>query len=436
MRRCRGFALVAVLIIIAVGLLLGAGALLTFRYQCQLRIDRQHELEKLYAVRSVLHCIKSDTITSPGRIFDYHTASERHLRLHVRPVEADFPRITNGVTQAVEKRDFVVEWGDFNIPNAKNDKVGGYDRFKDYEYGAEGVTNLQQAIRGAITEIQQGQEGITRGLVFDFNSATSDFARCWVNIGMRGTGGWLHTEYGRRYWCYIPYLDVTKVVRLWLIRDLLDAVDRGDGRSFGWPPSDDDFPLMMKILDRRIELWECRGMTPVKRLCEKELGEECYMGIQIAHDKATLFHSGNAFVDEASRIDASLRGFEFSTVATMSKDTYEYFHRGSVTNKEGEIISSPDVRAIFEVSSDSAQLSANKHVIQVFKVTPGFQYDVLLEYPPGETNRATVAQRLQKIQGQSSITYSVLTYDTHRVGFSGFRKSERNAIRRQREGIK
>ena len=50
--------LVTVLIVTMVGLLFGAGALLLFKFQCQLRIDRQHELEKVYAVRSALNYIK------------------------------------------------------------------------------------------------------------------------------------------------------------------------------------------------------------------------------------------------------------------------------------------------------------------------------------------------------------------------------------------
>ena len=57
----RGFMLVTVLVITAIGLLFGAGALLLFRYQCQLRIDRQHELEKVYAVRSALNYIKGNS---------------------------------------------------------------------------------------------------------------------------------------------------------------------------------------------------------------------------------------------------------------------------------------------------------------------------------------------------------------------------------------
>ena len=51
----RGYALVTVLIVTAVGLLFGAGSLLLFRFQCQQRIERQHELEKIYAVRSALN---------------------------------------------------------------------------------------------------------------------------------------------------------------------------------------------------------------------------------------------------------------------------------------------------------------------------------------------------------------------------------------------
>ena len=106
----RGFILITVLIVTAVGLLFGAGALLLFRYQCQQRIDRQHELEKLCAVRSALNYIQttSTEIEEGGKSFRYHTASERDLGVHVHPVAPIFP-------SDVEKHLFMESNGQFQV---------------------------------------------------------------------------------------------------------------------------------------------------------------------------------------------------------------------------------------------------------------------------------------------------------------------------------
>lgn len=96
-RSRNGFILITVLIVTAVGLLFGAGALLLFKYQCQLRIDRQHELEKVYAVRSALNYVRK----YPGEpkegkfAFRYLTESDRNLGVIVEPVKAIFPDLNN-----------------------------------------------------------------------------------------------------------------------------------------------------------------------------------------------------------------------------------------------------------------------------------------------------------------------------------------------------
>ena len=122
----RGFMLITVLVITAVGLLFGAGALLLFRFQCQMRIDRQHELEKVYAVRSVLNYIRCRDDIVSEKWFKYHTMSERDLRLLVKPVDAFFPVASN-------ENHFVMERGDFHlVDNGK--ALGGYESDTDYEY--------------------------------------------------------------------------------------------------------------------------------------------------------------------------------------------------------------------------------------------------------------------------------------------------------------
>ena len=98
----KGFALVTVLIVAAIGLLIGAGFLLRFRFQCQLRIDRQHELEKYFAVRSVINVLSSvakgiekpDEFTSAKGIV-YQTDSQRNVSVVALASKAIFPDVEN-----------------------------------------------------------------------------------------------------------------------------------------------------------------------------------------------------------------------------------------------------------------------------------------------------------------------------------------------------
>ena len=412
-----------VLIVTAVGLLFGAGALLLFRYQCQLRIDRQHELEKVYAVRSALNYMKSETVTDTGQEFVYRNEnSGRDLRLFVYPSKAFFP-LTNDVQHVkdMEARHFVMDWGDFDINNA--DRQNQYDSRLDYGYGAVGVEvdDLTNTIKGI--------DGSTRGLIFDSRFATNDGVRCWVNIGMRKTGGWLQEEYGRRYAFYPKRVGPNDVVRLWLIRAPEGASDASNGCGFGWPPPSDAHPLMFEFKNRKdMSLYECDGDHPRnKPLCSASYVGEMNFGIQLAHDKASVFYIENKASD-ADADDPFLRGYTFSSVATMSESTYKYFSDGSERNDEGKIISAPDMRVVFEVMLERGGENVE---LQHFKVTPGYQYEVSLEHPKGVINRATVAQRMGQYARGKVTLYSIMTYDTHGTENKGFRKDEREAGRKR-----
>jgi len=74
----RGGALIlTVLLVAAIGILFGFGRLLAFRYQCEQRFDRQRELEKVMATRSVLNYILRSTGNTlpPSNIFTYRPST-------------------------------------------------------------------------------------------------------------------------------------------------------------------------------------------------------------------------------------------------------------------------------------------------------------------------------------------------------------------------
>lgn len=434
-RAHRGFMLITVLIVTAVGLLFGAGALLLFRYQCQLRIDRQHELEKVFSVRSALNFIrtaKSD-ISETGSSFRFQTESGRDLGLLVKPVPQIFPSDSYEPPEEHPLyRHFFMERGEFQVPMAG---TGGYDENLDYEYGAIGVTNLSMS-----TVDPSDAAWPQVGLGFTDTAATNG-VKWWVNIGMRGTGGWLQQDYGRRYYFYLKHSvgDQTDtatrdLIRLCIIRNVTNALN-AVGCRHGWPLSrEGERALVLECRDGMIALSEYvyEGGIIEHPLPVYLSGQTQYnMGIQVADDKISLF-----YIDAITSDSDGPPRCVFSSVTNMTTKTYGYFTEGAIRNDEGKIVQAPELRAVLEVEASSSMRNSsalnNSHVdfLTNLRVTPAYQYDIFLEHPAFVTNRATVAQRTGPFS-RSKIGYKVLTYDTHGTENKGFRKDEREARNRR-----
>lgn len=450
----RGFILITVLIVTAVGLLFGAGALLLFRYQCQQRIDRQHELEKLCAVRSALNYIQttSTEIEEGGKSFRYHTASERDLGVHVHPVAPIFP-------SDVEKHLFMESNGQFQVSATES---GGYNGLRDYEYGSIGATNLPMNSYDPAPDLMSRIPPY--GLAVTNLTVTN--VKWWVNIGMRNTGSWHQDDYGRRYYFYLkncvggssnPENAKTSskrdLMRLCIIRDVINTLDAagnplGVGRQRGWPLSQEGeralvFQSPESDVNAMMTLWEYWYEGGVLRRREVSAPFHCKqsfynMGLQIAGDKISMF-----YIEKAVAVNSPV-GCTFSDVMTMPKDLYEYFSQertiggrlydGVVKNAYGRVVRSPELRAVIEIEACSSVRPVNNNYtydfLTNFRVTPAYQYDVFLEHPVSAVNLATVAQRIGTYDRYNP-NYTVLTYDTHGTENKGFRKDEREAERKR-----
>lgn len=440
----RGFILVTVLVITAVGLLFGAGALLLFRFQCQLRIDRQHELEKIYAVRSVLNYIKkaANNIPEEGKRLTYYTNSERNLGLLVKPVERIFPDVTN-------KSHFVMERGDFKILSTTH---GWYDTDKDYECGWIGATNLEMR---NVKDIRPQNDYSSNPPPEEYGLAVTDTVsqkgtKWWVNIGMQDKGGWLEEDYGRRYYFYPKaFVDgkmYTKdIIRLCIIRETTNTQNEV-GFKHGWPLSKEgERALVLQITPRASggSLEEKGGILSLSEYeyiggnvqitqysCITNCPTTNRMGLQLADDKATIF-----YIENKAGGNLVMSGYVFSDMKQMSRECYEYFKKG-ITKVNGKV-EAPPLRAVleFEAASDARDGnpldSSNVNFLTDFRVTPAYQYDIFIEHPVNVTNRATVAQRIGE-DSRYGETYTMLTYDTHGTENKGFRKDEKLA----REGKK
>lgn len=459
-----GFILITVLVITAVGLLFGAGALLLFKFQCQMRIDRQHEVEKVYSVRSVLNFLRTYTgeVPDDGLAFKYQTGSGRSLKLIACPVVPIFP--------STNASHFVIERGDFYLD--ENDQ---YLNEYDCEYGALGVTNLH--VKGSTGKYPIS--GVSSNgfyeLAFTDVSATNiveggvtNNVRWWVNIGMRDTGGWLQEDYGRRYmfWpqSYVDGIDEYKdMMRLAIIRSVSN-MNNTVGTRYGWPLSKiGERALVFEIIphagnlqsynnaEMRFSEYVCTGQSQIQiipKFVYTNTASLARMGIQLASDKVSLFYVGNAKENDQN-VDLTSQAYIFSQSVQMSLETYNYFAKevtvagavypGLHTNEVTGKVYAPDLRAVIEVVASSDRRgeganidpNANYDSLTMFKVTPAYQYDVFIEHPDNVVNRATVAQKIGQYV-RNGLDYTMLTYDTHGTENKGFRKDEKLA----REGKK
>ena len=432
--------LVTVLVIAGIGLLFGAGALLLFRYQCQMRIDRQHELEKVYAVRSVLNYARTkDDIPVAGKTFQYHTGSGRDLKLVAKPVEAIFP--TNSVAHLFMTNKNDTLSGGFVVPCLEQ-----YSIERDYEYGAAGVAENYDVTGSMTGNIAAENETLkSYGLAF-MDTAETNNVRWWVNIGMPGTGGWQQDNYGRRYWFYRKnYIGSAEtgamgdIVRLCLIRNVENAL-KPPGQRHGWPLSEGERALVLEIRARNVGSsgvtdmrfsefrWTAGGVVSENQHVWQFNDTLCYMGIQLAQRNVSVF-----YISTSGGGDPWTRPYTFlgEDSVEMTKDTYDYFAEGSVVDADGKITQAPELRAVFEVEAASNLRNGTQRTdferLTDFKVTPAYQYDIFLEHPASVVNRATVAQRV--VAGEydrKGTSNTIRTYDTHGTDNKGFRKDEKD----------
>lgn len=438
----RGFMLIAVLVVTSIGLLFGAGALLLFRYQCEKRIDRQHELEKLYAVRSMLNYLRTAASDIPpeGQTFNYHTRSLHNIDVIAEPVAPVFP--TNTISHFFMERNHFIA-ASMELKTGP-DRIRGWDPQRDFEYGQIGTTNL-----GIYSSGSASTEYYPYGLSFpDLDSSTyvdsngmTKNVKWWVNIGMRDTGGWLQEEYGRRYFfrlqdCIGSGSGGTRdLIRLCIIRNVTNESEDVVFQH-GWPLLNDEMALVFESSpvkgspNRGMKFKEYRcvgGNVTEETLLEFPNcpTEHRTMGIQIAGKKVSIFYADD-FLE---------KGYMFSRTCDMHDDMYKYFERGA-TRIDKKIISAPELRAVFEVEAYSAVRGSvgpgspdddagRTDYVTNFRVTPAYQWDVSLGVN-GITNLATVAQKVLlddlPVDPTESGNNRIVTYDTHGTGSKGYPK--------------
>lgn len=424
MRAKRGFVLPAVLLLALLGLLLGSGRLLLFKYQCQLRIDRQHELEKVQAVRSAMQRLSrcSTTSTKDSSILhqqtklSFMTGSGRDVSVVVDPVEKIFPEDGNP--------------SHFSIPLKR---ASGYSYTADAEGVDKGI-KFDEPIT-SLYQLWMGETNVLQNATYR------------LRADMTGKGSWFEDLYGRRYVVGVDTV-VQSLADATAKNDVIKlAIIRADGN---WPIADHEKAIVLELVSYgasggsqfptnnviSLQTYENENgvlrMFQVTNLSNKvefyNVPQNNALGIQLSGQKATLFytHSPGKF---------NVYSFA-SSVGELSNQFYDYFTAGTITNRSGVVIT-PDLSMVLETTcvsrQDGSMLFGEANKFTKLEVWPAYEYEISVEHPHDEIKLATVVHLDMKARGTTGASdyRTAITYDTHGTDNKGWRRDEREAERKR-----
>ena len=446
-----GFVIPAVLLVALVGVLFGAGRLMMYRYQCQLRIDRQHEIEKQDAVKSMLNWLRCNSgntsVISYTNELKVVAASGREINVISVPTPVLFPdnvaydalRLDNhfSVASYVGNCASLVEvnTGDtgskcykIGDPMDSSARTFGLGAFCSRDEYAPLLRRKTSTGRGA-----GGRPVTTYEDRLYFRGMTNSGEHAEVSIEMSKIGGWWNDDYGRRYEVNFDEMGSNTYQRIYLMR-----------KATPWPLANNGVALCLEFYrgeleqDNVMQAFYFRGSvkSPVKsktggdvirkwrRVDESNngsLSSNGPKGIQLAGHYLSIF-------------GATAENYIFSNeIGYLDEDVYRAFTENAsiASSDQGDLKMVVQVESRGEVSSCTG--------ISKIEVTPAYKFDVYLEYPI-DPNRAfeewgpslklaTVAQPCTPDRANANPV--VITYDTHGTENKGFRKDEREAERKR-----
>ncbi len=174
--RKSGYILPAIMLAAMIGVLFGLGRLAMFRYQCQIRLDRQRELDRTLAVRSALRWLEvSDPPPEGTNVLTYVDRSGRQIEVAVRRMPSIYPA-------PGENEHLRIGLG----PAGNQDVVAG---------------GFVQMLSPAASMQPDFVDDDDYTHVLQIGSDGGDVGQTGrVVIDMPGVGSWLDSLYGRRYW--------------------------------------------------------------------------------------------------------------------------------------------------------------------------------------------------------------------------------------------
>ncbi len=381
-----GFVLVSLLIVASVGILFGFGRLLLYRYQCQLRIQRQHELEKVFAVRSAVKWVEvqSGTILDTVRIksFNFEAVPGRTLGVDVCQVTPIYP---SDSTQ-------------FNITNA----LCFSGSWPGVSLSGEG---------GMHPVVSNTVDGI-RALIGPGTNTAGKIGR--IAVDMSGSGSWLDDTFGRRYMVDIKEInrsigtETGDTVKLYIVpAEFANDIDNAPAIGLTCRPlgPSSDYTTTSAWIRRQGEFTENMGSTT-------EFKYNNGKGFQISGQYISLYN----WV-QVGRSDIC-GTFSFSEQYNIPDDMISAFMQ-----VDGE--TTKELMMVLEVKQTGAVLDANAHrnSFNRFQVLPAYEFDIALTWP--DRNRGTHREiaTVVHVKPKSSVRNNdgkAYTYDTHGVERRGY----------------
>ena len=434
-----GFALPAVLFIAVLGILIGFGRLLMFNYQCRLRIDRQHDFEKVFAVRSALNRLQNwssnpsfPTEGGKDERIVFRTNSGRTVKVIVHPADVIFPIEGNARHFCVGREK---SKKDDELHSAKFSRIAGYR----YVSSANGDTGLKC----------EWESGFAKSVYIMPTNAVPN-QKCRLSLDMADTGRWSDDPYGRRYAFNVEEFcggtNLHDTVRFVLRRKRMGESFGGDGKGFtegAWRPSVDNESVIyaelstgggndgyfqarvQSMADGGLKDWNGWNVTGIvsNQISSAGIGSAFIYGIQLVGPRLTLFRGSSTF-------GGLFKQYDFFGTADIPPAVYFDF-----TNNVTAALSPDMVMELEVVASPSrdANQFLQENRFNKFEVYPAFEYEILVESQnEGERiakNLATVVHLDIDTTRNSKCT--AISYDTHGTENPGFRKDEREADRKR-----
>lgn len=382
-----GFVLVSLLIVATVGILFGFGRLLLYRYQCQLRIQRQHELEKVYAVRSAVRWVELQSDTKLNTIvgaqsFNIDPSSGRSLAVDVRPVSPIYPEIGNA--------------DHFRISSASDYTSEKVDLFGEEE--------MYPKWR------EKGSKQTPCGVVGPGTNTLGKTGR--IVVDMTGTGSWLGDTYGRRYMVNIDGINT--------------AVDTGDGDTLRL------YIIPAEIANININNAPAIGLTHIP---SGNLGVKSVTAWYRLHGSNVVLNTSvNGFQNinakgfqlsgnHISLFNAEYRAWAVAVGTYAFTDSFE-IPEELIQSFMGSGESPKELKMVLEVEQtgpvqDVADEKLNK--FDRLQVLPAYEFEVALTWPDRRNvSHSEVATVLHLLPPTRSTPGKAFTYDTHGVEKRGY----------------
>jgi len=350
------------MLIATVGILFGLGRLKAYRHQCELRFERQFELEKIMATRSAVNYLKT-RVSSSGTNLYYETALGKQITAKIVPAERLYDLT------------FDRGWGD----NSVIFPVADFCQPRIEEVQVDGTPDWVMSVTFTSNDV-----GRRAGFAVDFEDS------------------WLSDPFGRRYVCGYMGLNSmgggteTDIVRLYLV-----------GAGMSLVGGEEDLAnASVIVMEQSARTGGGGGAETIVNVYCRRAGDGTNRTVVVQDLAMNTKHA---------------KGFLLSGLYVTLFEYQGYFRDSPWHPEQPEELPAwvaedfdGDIRLYLEVESAIAQ--AGKNTFSDLYVEPAYRFQVVLGWTPiGKTDYieelATVVQ-IMRYPPRSNF-YRPITFDAH-----------------------